>query len=119
MPHPDELAAAADEAAAPSPSPRTGDARAWAFLTNHLAVLACVAADPEMRIADIARTTGITERAAQSILHDLVESGYVDRKRVGRRNQYDVRREKMLRRPLFRTIAVGELLDLVLEQPTE
>ena len=57
-------------------------------------MLACVASDPEMRVSDIARAAGITERAAQGILHDLVASGYVERKRVGRRNHYDVQREQ-------------------------
>lgn len=114
MPHFDELAAAADEVAAPSAPSGTAGTRTWAFVTNHLAVLVCVAADPEMRVSDIARAAGITERAAQGILHDLVASGYVERKRVGRRNHYDVQRSKPLRRPLFKMVAVGDLLDLVL-----
>ena len=66
-----------------------------------------------MRVSDIARRTGITERATQGILHDLVESGYVDRRRVGRRNHYEVRRDLTLRRPLFESVRIGALLDLV------
>lgn len=117
MPQSDELAAAAAEAVAPSPDQGLEVARSWGFVTNHLSVLACVASDPEMRVADIARAAGITERATQGILADLVESGYVERRRIGRRNHYDVQRSKPLRRPLFKTIEVGALLDLVLEQP--
>jgi DNA-binding MarR family transcriptional regulator len=39
-------------------------------------------------LRDIAEHVGITERAAQPIVLDLVEAGYVQRKRVGRRNHY-------------------------------
>lgn len=111
MPQPNELVGAAEEAAVPPSS--GGEARTWTFVTNHLAVLACIDGDAEMRVSDIARRTGITERATQGILHDLVESGYVDRRRVGRRNHYEVRRDLTLRRPLFESVRIGALLDLV------
>ena len=39
--------------------------------------------DPNVRLREVADTVGITERAAQRILADLVEAGYVDRTRVG------------------------------------
>lgn len=83
---------------------------AWTFLTNHGHVLLCVARGPGVRIRDIASAVGITERAAQRIVGDLVAAGYLTRVRVGRRNRYEVHPELPLRHPLERGHEVGELL---------
>jgi predicted ArsR family transcriptional regulator len=88
----------------------------WTFFTNHAQVLLCIARDPGMRMRDIADAVGITERAAQRILADLVEEGYVERTRVGRRNTYQVNRQRPLRHPLAGHHEVGEVLD-VLDAP--
>jgi DNA-binding IclR family transcriptional regulator len=72
----------------------------WAFLTNHGNVLLCIDQDPEIRLRDVAVRVGITERAAQSIVADLVHAGYLSRERVGRRNRYGVRLDGVLRTPL-------------------
>ncbi|MTD44846.1 MarR family transcriptional regulator [Conexibacter sp. W3-3-2] len=85
----------------------------WTFLTNHAHVLLCVARDPGMRMRDIADTVGITERAAQRIVSDLIEGGYVERERDGRRNHYRVNRQAPLRHPMDRDHAVGEILELL------
>jgi DNA-binding MarR family transcriptional regulator len=77
-------------------------------------VLVCIARNPEIRIRDVADLVGITERAAQRIIADLVEAGYVERKRVGRRNQYLVKTGLKMRHPLQQTHEIGELLDLLL-----
>jgi predicted transcriptional regulator len=63
----------------------------FGFLTNHGLVLLCVAHDRDARIRDIAAEVDITERAAQRMVADLVEFGYLDRRRIGRRNRYTVR----------------------------
>lgn len=81
----------------------------WRFLTNHGRVLLCLAHDRDLRIRDLALVLGITEGSAQKILGDLVKSGYVSRRRVGRRNEYDVHVEKPL--PLGRELNVGHLLE--------
>ena len=72
----------------------------WTFLTNHAHVLVAIARDPELRLREIADLVGITERAAQGIVHDLVSAGYLTRERVGRRNRYEVNAELPLRHPL-------------------
>jgi hypothetical protein len=59
----------------------------WTFLINHARVLPAIAGDPQVRIRDIAQRIGITERVAQSIVTDLLEAGYLERKRKGRRNR--------------------------------
>lgn len=85
-------------------------ARTWTFLTNHAHVLICTAQDPGVRIQDIADRVGITLRAAQGIVSDLVDAGYVTRTRVGRRNEYEIHPERPLRHPLERAHQVGGVL---------
>ena len=85
----------------------------WAFLSNHFLVLACIALDPSFRVRDIAERVGITERATQAILKDLIDGGYLERTRIGRRNQYRIRRTANLRHRLARDHTVGELLDVL------
>ncbi|MDA8293145.1 MAG: winged helix-turn-helix domain-containing protein [Actinomycetota bacterium] len=82
----------------------------WTFLTNHGHVLVCIAQDPGMRGRDIAERVGITERAAQAIIADLVAAGYVTRKRVGRRNSYEIHPDVPVRHPVEQPHRVGELL---------
>ncbi len=87
-------------------SPKPG----WTFLTNHAHVLVCVAEEADVRGRDIATRVGITERAAQAIVADLVDAGYVTRVREGRRNRYEVHPDAPLRHPLESEHTVGELL---------
>jgi hypothetical protein len=91
----------------------------WTFLTNHGHVLVCIASDPGIRGRDIADRVGITERAAQSIVADLVGEGYVNRIRIGRRNHYDINSDRPLRHPVEQPHSIGDLLQLVagLEPP--
>ena len=85
----------------------------WTFLTNHAHVLLCVARDPDVRLRDVASAVGITERAAQRIVADLVEAGYLERTREGRRNRYRLNPALPLRHPLEREHQVQELLGVL------
>ncbi|MGN9847264.1 helix-turn-helix transcriptional regulator [Nonomuraea sp. H19] len=85
---------------------------AWTFLTNHARVLVAIAADPQVRIRDIAQRIGITERAAQSIVTDLLEAGHVERVREGRRSRYAIVPGRRLRHSSQNTIPVQALIDL-------
>ncbi len=87
----------------------------WTFLTNHAHVLLCITRDPDLRMREIAERVGITERAAQRIVGDLVDSGYVSRKRVGRRNEYVVNPDVPLRHPILRDHEIGEVLGVLSE----
>jgi hypothetical protein len=82
----------------------------WTFFTNHGHVLVCLADDPNIRTRDTATLVGITERAVQGIVTDLVEAGFVTRTREGRRNRYEVHPDLPLRHPLESEHTVGELL---------
>jgi DNA-binding MarR family transcriptional regulator len=99
-------------------SSRDGD-KPWRFVTNHTQVLLAIARDREVRLRDIAELVGITERAAQRIVADLVESGFVERTRVGRRNHYEINRAVKMRHPAQIDHEIGELLDLLEPDETE
>jgi len=90
-----------------------GDGKTWRFLSNHTQVLLCIRRDPNVRFRDIAQMVGITERAAQRIVGDLIESGYIERERVGRRNRYRVNSEIAMRHPAQDGHDIGELLQLL------
>jgi hypothetical protein len=90
-----------------------GASKPWTFVTNHTQVLLCLAKNPHMRMRDVADSIGITERAAQRIVADLVEAGYVDRVRNGRRNEYTVNRELAMRHAAQMGHPIGGLLDLL------
>lgn len=90
----------------------------WRFVTNHTQVLLCIARDPNARMRSIAESVGITERAAQRIVRDLIESGFVKRERVGRRNRYVIDRSLKMRHHAQDGHEIGELLDLLeLDKP--
>jgi DNA-binding MarR family transcriptional regulator len=85
----------------------------WTFVTNHTQVLLSIARDSDARLRDIALTVGITERATQRIVADLIEAGYVTRQRVGRRNHYVVNPELKMRHPAQREQEIGPLLEVL------
>lgn len=85
----------------------------WVFLSNHAHVLLCIARDPDTRTRDIAERVGITERAAQRIVSDLISEGYLTRTKVGRRNHYEINRNGHLRHPVFSDLEIGPLLDVL------
>lgn len=85
----------------------------FAFLTNHGAVLICIAEDPRVLMREIAANVQITERAAQRIVADLIEAGYVDRVREGRRNLYTVRMDLPITLPSQRDIDLNALLSVL------
>jgi DNA-binding IclR family transcriptional regulator len=87
--------------------------KSWRFLSNHTQVLLCVQRDPNARFRDIARRVGITERAAQRIVADLIETGYVESERVGRRNRYRINADAAMRHPAQEGHEIGELLRLL------
>ena len=83
------------------------------FLTNHAKTLILIADDRRIRIRDIATQLDITERATQRIVADLVNAGYVDRQREGRRNFYTVKAHVPLGLPTQRDINVASLLAIL------
>jgi len=89
------------------------DQKPWRFVTNHTQVLLAIARDPDVRLRDIAAMVGITERAAQRIVSDLIDAGYVARRRDGRRNEYSVRTDLPLALPNQRDVDLGSLMHVL------
>ena len=87
--------------------------RRFGFLTNHGLALLCIAQDPEIRMRDIAAKVEITERATQRIVGELVEAGYLDRERVGRRNRYSIRTSLPVSLPADRDVNLNALLNVL------
>jgi hypothetical protein len=84
----------------------------WNFLTNHGQALLCIAADPEVRLSDIAATLEITDCSACSIVKDLTDAGYVVKTKEGRRIRYQIRDYLMLPEKCDPKCApVGEILN--------
>jgi DNA-binding IscR family transcriptional regulator len=96
-----------------NPAYPTNDSLPWTFLTNYSHVLLCIAHNPDVRIRDIALAVGITERAVQRILADLVETGYLESVKQGRRNHYRIHDGLTLRHPLERHRTIGDILELI------
>jgi predicted transcriptional regulator len=85
--------------------------KTWTFLTNHAQVLLCLAARPDIRLRDVADRVGITERAVQRIVADLIENGYVEVERIGRRNTYTVNRGHAMRHSAQQGYEIRDLLE--------
>ena len=88
--------------------------REWTFLSNYGHVLVSLARDPDARMRDVADAVGITERAVQQIVRELVDQGYLRKEKVGRRNRYAVAQDAHFRHDLESAVTVGAFLQLVL-----
>jgi len=85
----------------------------WTFLSNHALALLWIAREPDLRVSDLAREVGISERATYAILADLTEAGYLTRLREGRRARYRINNEAPMRTTLLEARRIDELLRLV------
>ncbi|SDO40354.1 Winged helix-turn-helix DNA-binding [Nocardioides szechwanensis] len=85
----------------------------WTFLSNHGHVLVSVALDPDARMRDVADAVGITERAVQHIVRELLDQGYLRKEKVGRRNRYFVAQDAHFRHDLESAVTLGAFLELV------
>jgi hypothetical protein len=97
---------------------RDDDAPRWTFLTNHGHVLLCLAQAPGITLRDVAARVGVTERAVQRIVADLEGAGYLQRRRSGRQNEYDIDPEQPLRHPVEAHQRVQALIDLATTRST-
>lgn len=82
-------------------------------MTNHARVLLCIAKDPGIRLREIGDAVGITERAAHRIVAELVDAGYITRRRKGRRNEYTIQSDLPVPDPLANGLNVGNLLAIL------
>jgi DNA-binding MarR family transcriptional regulator len=82
----------------------------WTFLSNHGNVIVYIDEHRDARLREIAEAIGITERATHKLVSELVDEGYLTRRRVGRRNEYSVNCEQHLRHPSLSEHTLNELL---------
>ena len=85
----------------------------WTFLSNYGHVLVALSMNPDARMRDIADMVGITERAVQHIVRELVNQGYVTKDKEGRRNRYHIAHHAHLRHTLEAGVSLGEFVALV------
>lgn len=90
----------------------TRHGHSWTFLTNHAHVIAVLNINPDRVLREVALDVGITERAVQRIVQDLVEGGFIAIERIGRRNHYRVLKKQPLRHPIESHRTIGDLLKL-------
>ena len=86
----------------------------WTFITNHGAVLTCIAEHGSITAREIASLLGITERSVHRIIAELEIDGYVTKNRDGRNNTYEVNTELSLRHNVLSDKTVSHLLDVLL-----
>ncbi|MFF4646153.1 helix-turn-helix transcriptional regulator [Streptomyces sp. NPDC001389] len=98
-----------------SAEPRTH----WTFVTQHARILAMILRNPEVRLRDLAESCRLTERAAQAIVGDLENAGYLTRVRHGRRNHYEVTPGTFFRHPAEGHREIGNLLRLIAPGPPD
>ena len=92
---------------------KTLDMSTWNFITNHGVVLVIVSQRSKITALEISQAVGITERAVLRILSDLEEAGYITKTKDGRANIYSVHKDLPLPHPIFKDVAVGDLLDVI------
>jgi predicted ArsR family transcriptional regulator len=70
-----------------------------------------LAKHPNATCREIAQEAGITERAIQNVIHDLVADGYIMREKTGRGNTYQIDPDLPMRHNMERAYAIGVLLN--------
>jgi len=89
----------------------------WSFLSTHGEVLLALAGKPDLLLREIAEAVGITQRAVQTTVNDLVDAGYLERRREGRRNFYRVRGDRPIGLPGETDHVVADLVRALVTGP--
>ena len=89
----------------------------FSFFTNYAHVLLLIAQASDVRMRELAADVGITERAIQRIIEDLVTAGYLSVQKEGRRNRYELRDHLPLKRLPLANLTVGDLVRFVHDGP--
>jgi DNA-binding Lrp family transcriptional regulator len=84
--------------------------RKWNFLSNYGLVLTHLFQNSKATLREIARGTDLTERAVYQIVRDLEESGFIDKKRVGRRNIYNINESALFSFPVYQGLNIAQMI---------
>ena len=90
----------------------------WTFVTNHGLVLSYIFHNPSHTAREISNDVGVTERTTHKIISDLEKSGYIMRRKSGRRNLYSVDSTQPLRHHTKQHVFVEDLLHALTSKPT-
>ena len=85
----------------------------WTFFSNHGHVIISLGLNPKLTHREIAEKVGITERAVQKIISDLVESDFVSIKKEGRNNEYIINNTKHLKHKIESCCEIRDIIELV------
>ena len=88
--------------------------RRWLLVSKHGLALLQLARNPTSSAREVAEAIGIGERQAQRLLGDLLDGGYVRKRPVGRRNQYELIEDAPMRHPMLSGVGVKPLLECLL-----
>lgn len=85
--------------------------RDWSLLSIHGLVLVTVAGPSPRTLNEIAGAVGVGRTTIIRALRDLESAGMVQAEKVGRRNQYRIRKTVNFRHPIMRSSRIGDLVD--------
>ena len=97
-------------------------AKKWNFLSNYGLVLTHLFGNPRATLREIARGTDLTERAVYQIVRELELNGFIEKKRVGRRNVYTVNESALFSFMVYQDLNVAQMttaLRRILEERRE
>jgi len=83
----------------------------WTFITNHGLVLSYLSHHPRSTAREVANFEGETERTTHKIISDLESAGYIERRKQGRRNIYELDHQLPLRHHTKQDILIADLLE--------
>lgn len=86
--------------------------KTWSLLSRHGQVLILLAGNPNLRMTDVARTLGISERSARLLVGSLHRSNLLNIHRTGRNNTYQVNSSALPPNSLERQIPLESILKL-------
>ena len=82
----------------------------WNFLSNYGLVLTHVFQNSRATLREIARGTDLTERAVYQIVRDLEQGGFIEKRRVGRRNIYSINEPALFSFPVYGSLNVAQMI---------
>jgi len=85
-------------------------AKRWNFLSNYGLVLTHLVQNPRATLREIARGTDLTERAVYQIVRELEENGFIQKRRVGRRNSYTVNEGALFSFPVYQELNIAQMI---------
>lgn len=86
--------------------------KAWSLLSRHGQTLVILAKNPNMRVLDLAKMLGISERSVRLLLTSLHRSKILRVERMGRNNTYQLDYSFELPHEVEKAISLKSIVDL-------